>query len=77
MTDCGSQLLHTKIISAHQGGVPTSVLPKTLLISTIAPGNIVAIPISQAIADVGLCFVLRLQLSLTLRVPHSPLSSHI
>ena len=36
-----------------------------------------AIAISQAIADVGLCFVLQLRLSLTLRVPHSPLSSHI
>ena len=76
MTDCGSQLLHTKIISAHLGGVPTSVLPKTLLLN-IEACNIVAISISQAIADVGLCFVLRLQLSLTLRVPHSPLSSHI
>ena len=36
-----------------------------------------AIAISQAIADVGLCFVLQPRLSLTLRVPHSPLSSHI
>ena len=36
-----------------------------------------AIAISQAIADVGLCFVLQLRLSLTLRVPYSPLSSHI
>ena len=40
-------------------------------------GNIVAIAISQAIADVGQCFVLRLRLRLTLRVRHSPLSSHI
>ena len=40
-------------------------------------GNSMAIAISQAIADVGLCFVLQLRLSLTLRVPHSPLSSHI
>ena len=40
-------------------------------------GNSTAIAISQAIADVGLCFVLQLRLSLTLRVPHSPLSSHI
>ena len=76
MTDCGSQLLHTKLISGHRGGVPTSVLPKISLRATRA-GNIVAIAISQAIADVGLCFVLRLRLSLTLRVPHSPLSSHI
>lgn len=73
MTDCGSQLLHTKFISAHLGAVPTSVLPKISLLTTTA-GNLVAIAISQAIADVGLCFVLPLRLSLTLRVQ---LSSHI
>ena len=50
--------------------------PPTSLPTTRA-GNIMAIAISQAIADVGPCFVLPFQLRLTLRVPYSPLSSHI